>query len=92
MTDAQIESLKIIENDILENYTDNDINEMFINDGVRCHYSKQGLEHVVTDREFFFEILDDDSIFISLDEVCDAGYKSTTPLYIIDPDGEIHDL
>jgi|DEB0MinimDraft_10_1074344.scaffolds.fasta_scaffold221809_2 hypothetical protein len=92
MTDEQVAALLIVENLILESHTNDDINEMVDDDGVKCHLINGELEHVVVEREFFMELQEDDSILVSVDEVCDYGIKSTTPLYLVDPDGEIHEL
>lgn len=92
MTDAQEEALQVVNNYILEAHSSNDFNELVIDDGVKCHYNKGELEHVITKREFFIEPQDDDTILITVDEECDYGIRSTSPLYLIDPNGEIHDL
>jgi len=92
ITEAQEQSISIIKDDhALANPIG--FNEIVIDHGMKCQLNSQGnLEATPVDHTFHFEIQEDNSIMVTVEEIFDKGYNMFTTTHQIDTDGTIHDL
>ncbi len=92
ITQEQKDAIEIVKDDHAL-YTSNTFDEIVVDHGMKCQLNAEGnLEATPVDHTFHFEIQEDNSIMVTLEEIFDKGYNMFTTTHHIETDGTIHDL